>query len=282
MSSRGRGQVAVVVGIGGMGRSIARRCAPGSRLLLLDRSVEALDEVEQALVGEGYDVTTRVLDIADAADVASSAEFAASLGDVSAVVHTAGLSGVQADPQQVLKVDLCGVAHVIESFGEVVAVGGAGVVIASMASQTIAPFSDEEAQELNATPAHRLTELASVRARLDRGEPAYSVAKLANLAQVRGGSVSWGRRGARLNCLSPGFIATPMGMAELAGEHGTAMRAMIETSNAKRVGTPADIAAAVDFLLGPCSSFISGIDLIVDGGVVAGLKSGVDVFAASA
>lgn len=60
-----------------------------------------------------------------------------------------------------------------------------------------------------------------------------------------------------------------MGQQELAGEHGAHMRAMIESSNARRAGTPADIAAAADFLLGPAASFISGTDLLVDGGVIA-------------
>jgi NAD(P)-dependent dehydrogenase (short-subunit alcohol dehydrogenase family) len=65
-----------------------------------------------------------------------------------------------------------------------------------------------------------------------------------------------------------------MGQQELAGPSGVYMRAMIDASGAKRLGTPDDITAAVAFLLGPESTFITGIDLLVDGGVIAALRSG--------
>jgi NAD(P)-dependent dehydrogenase (short-subunit alcohol dehydrogenase family) len=81
-------------------------------------------------------------------------------------------------------------------------------------------------------------------------------------------------RGARVNSISPGIISTPMGQQELAGESGAHMRAMIEASGTGRVGTPGDIANAVAFLLGSDASFITGVDLLVDGGAVAGLDTG--------
>lgn len=83
----------------------------------------------------------------------------------------------------------------------------------------------------------------------------------------------WGRRGARINSISPGVISTPMGRQELAGDSGIAMRAMIDAFAAGRLGTPADIGAAAAFLLGPDSAFVSGTDLLVDGGVVASLQA---------
>jgi NAD(P)-dependent dehydrogenase (short-subunit alcohol dehydrogenase family) len=65
-----------------------------------------------------------------------------------------------------------------------------------------------------------------------------------------------------------------MGQGELSGPHAAAMEAMIGASNAGRVGTPAEIAAATEFLLGPAAGFISGTDLLVDGGVVAAARTG--------
>lgn len=272
-------RVCVVVGIGGMGRAIVRRLDPGAHIVVADYDTVTLTSVEGALRDEGYDVTARRVDVAEPDDVTDLAEFAASLGAVSTVVHTAGVSGVQADPQTVLRVDLLGVALAIDAFGRVIAPGGAGVVIASMAAQTIPALADDDMLQLATEPAGELLSLPVVTSQtFERAEQAYSFAKLANLARVRSGSVSWGRRGARLNSVSPGFIATPMGLAELAGPHGHAMRSMVSTSNAQRVGTPSDIANAVEFLVGQASTYISGIDLIVDGGVVAALKSGVDVF----
>lgn len=100
------------------------------------------------------------------------------------------------------------------------------------------------------------------------------MAKRANQLRVRAASVRWGDRGARINSLSPGVISTPMGRQELAGASGASMRAMIDASAVKRPGTPADIADAASFLLSPAASFISGTDLLVDGGVVAAVRSG--------
>jgi NAD(P)-dependent dehydrogenase (short-subunit alcohol dehydrogenase family) len=65
-----------------------------------------------------------------------------------------------------------------------------------------------------------------------------------------------------------------MGRQELDGPSGDAMRSMVNGSGTRRVGTSDDIAAAVDFLLSPTASFITGIDLLVDGGVVAALRTG--------
>jgi NAD(P)-dependent dehydrogenase (short-subunit alcohol dehydrogenase family) len=86
--------------------------------------------------------------------------------------------------------------------------------------------------------------------------------------------VTWGERQARINAISPGVISTPMGRAELEGANQGAIRALIAASNAKRPGTADDIAAGVEFLLGPSAGFISGTDLLIDGGVVAALRSG--------
>lgn len=91
-------------------------------------------------------------------------------------------------------------------------------------------------------------------------------------------SIAWDRRGARINTISPGVISTPMGQAELAGKHGAVMQAIIEASGTGRVGTSGDIAAAAAFLLGPDASFITGTDLLVDGGATAATRSGALTF----
>lgn len=86
--------------------------------------------------------------------------------------------------------------------------------------------------------------------------------------------MAWGERGARINSVSPGVIAAPMGQRELEGESGRHMRAMVSASGTGRLGTPDDIAEAAAFLLGPGAAFITGNDLLVDGGVVAALHAG--------
>ena len=98
-----------------------------------------------------------------------------------------------------------------------------------------------------------------------------SAPKRANQLRVRHASLRWGARGARVNSISPGVIATEMGAAELNGPYGDVMRTMVAGSGLGRVGTAEEIAAAVSFLLSRDAAFITGTDLLVDGGVVASI-----------
>ncbi|HLS77091.1 MAG TPA: SDR family oxidoreductase [Nocardia sp.] len=268
--------VLVVIGIGGMGVAIARRLGPGRPVLLADFDDTALHAAADRLRGDGYDVYTQQVDVSDAEAVAALAARAAELGPVTSLAHTAGLSPTQASAAAILGVDLAGVAHVLDEFGKIIAPGGAGVVIASMAgSLTAGALPAEMETALARTPTAELLDLPFLQedAVPDAGV-AYAFAKRGNQLRVQTASLAWGARGARVNSISPGVISTPMGRQELAGDSGANMRAMIAGSGTGRVGTPADIAAAVAFLLGPEASFITGTDLLVDGGVVAAVRSG--------
>lgn len=114
----------VVVGVGGMGQSIARRQGAGKKVLLSDFDESILSTAAEALRGEGYDVVAFRVDVTSRASVADLAGRAADLGKVTEVVHTAGLSPVQAPLDAILAVDLLGVALTLEEFGRVVARGG--------------------------------------------------------------------------------------------------------------------------------------------------------------
>ncbi|MFC9300647.1 SDR family oxidoreductase [Streptomyces albidoflavus] len=266
--------VVVVIGVGGMGEAIARRQGPGNRLLLADFDEATLAAVAERLRGQGHEVVTQAVDVSSASSVTALAEAAAGLGAVTQVVHTAGLSPVQASPAAVLRVDLLGTALVVEEFGHVVAPGGAGVVIASMAGHMLrTPLTAEQESALAHTPAGELLRLPFADPEA-LGQGAYGLAKYGNRLRVQAASAAWGARGARINSISPGVIATPMGQQELDGVSGRTMRAMVAASGTGRLGTPEDIAEAAAFLLGPGASFITGNDLLVDGGVVAALRSG--------
>lgn len=266
-------EVVVVIGAGGMGQAIARRQGTGKTVLLADFNDATLKDAADAMRGDGYTVTTAQVDVSARASVHALATTAREAGSVTQVVHTAGLSPVQASTEAILAVDLVGVALVLEEFGQIVASGGAGVVISSMAGHMGAPLTIEQEAQLAATDTDGLLRSPFLAGRSLDPAAAYSMAKRVNLLQVRAASSSWGAHGARINSISPGVIATSMGRQELDGENGAQISAMVQNSGTGRLGTPTDIADAAAFLLGPTASFITGTDLLVDGGVVPVIRA---------
>jgi NAD(P)-dependent dehydrogenase (short-subunit alcohol dehydrogenase family) len=268
--------VAVVIGVGGMGLAIARRLGSGRRLIVADINPTTVDAAVDLLRGDGHDVAGQSVDVADPGSVQALAAAADALGPVTQVAHTAGLSPTQASTEHVLRVNLLGVALSINEFGRVVAPGGAGVVIASMAGHLVAGqlTTDQERALATAATADLLDLPFLDPHQIVHSGLAYSLAKRGVMLRVQAGAAAWGERGARINSISPGVISTPQGQHELARGSGDRMREMVARSAAGRLGTPDDIAAAAMFLLDPQSSLITGTDLLVDGGIVAASRSG--------
>ena len=268
-------QVVVVIGAGGIGLAIARRQGTGRTVLLADLNTELLAASAETLLDSGHTVETQAVDLSSRESVTALADRAASLGDVINVVVAAGVSPVQASKDQVIAVDLVGTAIAIEEFGRIIAPGGAGLVIASMAGHMLPALSADQDEALARTPADGLAALDMLS---DEAVPnsgaAYAVAKRANSLRVQSAAVDWGDRGARLNTISPGIIITPLARDEMSGPGAEGYRKMLEHSAALRAGTTDELATVAALLLGPDGAFITGSDLLVDGGVVAGIHAG--------
>ena len=273
--------VLTVIGVGGMGEAVARRLGSGRPLLIADHDAEHLKALETTLRRNGFDVTAQTVDVANRDQVAALADRAASLGEVTSLVHTAGVSPAQSTPARSVEVNLVGTAHVIEEFGRVIAEGGAGVVIASVAAHIFADaVTPEQGLALATLPAGELAGLPMF-SFSDMGPEmacglAYGYSKRGNVFRVQSAAPAWGDRGARINTVSPGVTATEMGWREFDAEFAhSSYEAMIDKCAAGRFGTAEDITSAVEFLLDPVrSGFITGTDILVDGGVVAGVRSG--------
>ncbi|GAB3627090.1 oxidoreductase [Pandoraea terrae] len=195
---------------------------------------------------------------------------ATSLGAVHGLIHAAGVSPSQASPQTILKVDLYGTALVLEAFGKVVAEGGSGVVIASQSGHRLPPLTLEENKALATTPVDQLLNLQMLQ--LDQIKDtlhAYQLSKRGNALRVMFEAGRWGDRGARVNTISPGIIITPLAKDELSGPRGAGYRRMIDGCPAKRAGTPDEVANVAALLMGPEGGFITGSDILMDGGVTA-------------
>jgi NAD(P)-dependent dehydrogenase (short-subunit alcohol dehydrogenase family) len=263
-------EVIVVIGSGSIGQAIARRVSAGKRVLLADLRKDNADAAAQVLADAGFEVATASVDVAVRASVHALAEAAAALGDVTGLIHAAGVSPTQATPETILEVDLYGTALVLEEFGAVIAHGGAGVVIASQSGHRLDPLSVEERKALAVTPTEALLALPMLQAdRVRDSLHAYQLSKRGNALRVMAEAVRWGKRGARVNTISPGIVITPLARDELNGPRGPGYRRMIDLCPAGRAATPDEVGVVGALLMGREGAFITGSDILMDGGVTA-------------
>ena len=263
-------KIIVVIGPGSIGQAIARRVGAGKHLLLADVRQENADAAAKTLSEAGFEVTTAAVDISSRASIEALVAKATSIGEVHGLVHAAGVSPSQASPETILKVDLYGTAVILQEFGKVIVEGGSGVVIASQSGHRLRPLSTDDNKALATTPVEDLLKLPFLQ--LDQVKDslhAYQLSKRGNALRVMYEAVRWGKRGARVNTISPGIIITPLAKDELAGPRGEGYRRMIDGCPVKRAGTPDEVANVAALLMGPDGAFISGSDFLMDGGVTA-------------
>lgn len=231
--------VVVVIGPGQIGQAIARRVGVGKHILLADVRQENAQAAAHVLENVGYEVSVATVDVSSREAVHALVETAKGLGNITGLIHAAGVSPSQASPATILKVDLYGTALVVEEFGNVIARGGAGVVIASQSGHRLPPLSVEQNKALATTPVEELLSLPFLQlAQIKDSLHAYQISKRGNSLRVMAEAVRWGKRGARINTISPGIIVTPLAKDELTGPRGEGYRRMIEGSVAGRAGTP--------------------------------------------
>jgi NAD(P)-dependent dehydrogenase (short-subunit alcohol dehydrogenase family) len=262
--------VVVVIGPGQIGQAMARRVAIGKHVLLADLRRENANAAAEILGNGGYDVSVATVDASSREAVHALVETATGLGAVTGLIHAAGVSPSQASPATILKVDLYGTALVLEEFGNVIAPGGSGVVIASQSGHRLPPLTVEQNKALATTPVEELLSLPFLQSdQVTDSLHAYQISKRGNSLRVMAEAVRWGKRGARINTISPGIIMTPLAKDELTGPRGAGYRRMIEVSVAGRAGTPDEVATVGALLMGPDGGFITGSDFLMDGGVTA-------------
>ncbi|WP_106803985.1 SDR family oxidoreductase [Pseudomonas sp. S5D5] len=263
-------EVTVVIGAGSIGQAIARRVSAGQHVVLADLRQDTAEAAAKVLSDAGFEVTTAQVDVASRESVVALVALAAGLGEITKVIHAAGVSPSQASPATILRVDLYGTALVLELFGEVIAKGGSAIVIASQSGHRLPALSAEQNKALALTATEALLALPMLQpAQVTDSLHAYQLSKRGNALRVAAQAVHWGKRGARVNTISPGIIFTPLARDELNGPRGDGYRRMIESSAAKRGGTPDEVAAVAALLMGPEGTFITGSDFLMDGGVTA-------------
>ena len=250
---------AVITGAGsGMGRACLERLRG-----TVDRLV-AVDLGQPEIHG----TTGVACDVADPAAVAALVEHVAGAGPLRALVHAAGISPTMADARRVLEVDLVGTQLLLDAFEPLVVPGTAAVCFSSSAAYAVAPFIGEEQEELLRDPLGGGFLDRAVAAATDDPGFAYALAKVGVIRAAARASRRWAAKGGRVCSLAPGLIDTPMGRQEM--EHQPAMREMFDTIPMGRMGRPEEVAEVAAFLISDAASFVSGIDVLVDGGMSHG------------
>ena len=267
-------QVVALLGAGSMGTAIVRRIAAGKKILLGDISEKALERVSDDFRRSGYDVETQVVNALEKESIEAFAQKAASLGPVMYFIDTAGASPNQATPEHIVNLDMVGTGYAVDAFGRVMAEGGAGLIISSQAAYMYPIPNDIELQLVN-TPTEELKDVPFIKeVAMQNSGFAYMIAKRMNHLQAqRAAATSWRERHARINTISPGIIVTPLAYDEF-NANGEGYQAMIDASAARRVATSDEIADAASFLLGEHATFINGTDLLIDGGVIPAIRTG--------
>lgn len=262
--------VIVVIGAGSIGQAVARRVGAGQHVLLADLRAENAEAAAGVLGNAGFDVSTGAVDVSSRPSVHALVETATAIGEVTGLIHAAGVSPSQAAPATILKVDLHGTALVLEEFGNVIARGGSGVVIASQSGHRLGALTPEQNAALALTPADELLSLPMLQPdQVKDSLHAYQLSKRGNALRVMAEAVRWGRRGARVNCISPGIVITPLAKDELSGPRGEGYRRMIDLCPVGRAATPDEVGNVGALLMGPDGAFITGSDFLMDGGVTA-------------
>lgn len=262
--------VLLLIGGGQIGLAIARRMGAGKKIVIGDKKPEHAQAAAGLLNQAGFDAQAVEMDLASRASIQAIIRRAMDLGDIGLLVNAAGVSPSQAPIETILQVDLYGTAVLLEEVGKVIRPGGAGVTISSQSGHRMPALPPEVDEQLATTPAEELLQLEVLRPEHIRDTlHAYQMAKRCNEKRVMAEAVKWGQRGARLNSISPGIIVTPLALDEFNGPRGAFYKNMFAKCPAGRPGTADEVANVAQLLLSEQGAFITGSDVLIDGGATA-------------
>jgi NAD(P)-dependent dehydrogenase (short-subunit alcohol dehydrogenase family) len=263
-------EIIVLTGAGQIGMAIARRMGYGKKVVVADWKLENANAIAKTMEEAGFDVLPFQVDISSRQSVVQLIEAAQKEGEIAMFVNAAGVSPSQASIEQILKVDLYGTAVLLEEFGKVVKEGGTGVTISSQSGHRMPALTPDQDRQLATTPTDELLNLEILKVENIKDTlHAYQMAKRCNVKRVMAEAVKWGKRGARINAISPGIIITPLALDEINGPRGDFYKNMFAKSPAGRPGTADEVANVAHLLLSERGAFITGADFLIDGGATA-------------
>lgn len=263
-------QVMILTGAGQIGMAIARRMGYGMKIVIGDKKPENAQAIARTMNDAGFDAVPMEMDLSSRTSIRNIITEAQKYGEINMLVNAAGVSPSQASVEAILKVDLYGIAVLLEEIGTVIAPGGVGVTISSQSGRRMKQLTPEEDEQLACTPTEELLKLPLLQPKNIRDTlHAYQLAKRCNEKRVMAESVKWGAKGARINSISPGIIVTPLAIDEFNGSRGDFYKNMFARCPTGRPGTADEVANVAELLMGSKGAFITGADFLIDGGATA-------------
>lgn len=266
--------IALVIGGGGMGMSTARRLGQSHRIVLASLSADKNPAREAVLREDGIDATVTQCDITDPKSVAELATFVAGQGTLRTLAHVAALSPSVGDWRTLLTVNLIGATHIERMGLELATQSTAAIFVSSLAAHRSDRPTDEIIDVLNDPLAPDFFDRLESLVPEKQPVQAYRLSKFAINRMCRRRATEWGAKRARIVSMSPGLIASPMGAREFSGQSGDLKLELLRNTPLGREGTMIETADAIEFLASDRASFISGTDLLVDGGTLSAVRGG--------
>jgi len=261
---------ALIVGCGDIAMASARLIGRRHPLFVIDIDAARLEAAHIALASEGYSVAVQHCDITDEASLAALAARLGQGPSLGIVAHVAALAPSCGDWRQLMRVNLLGPHLLAQALGPSIEPGGAAVFVGSVAAYVMAlqptlldvladPLAPDFFEALAAAAPSPMTPSLG-----------YVYSKAALLAWCERLAVEWGARGIRVVSVSPGLITSAMGLRERAHNPETAK--FVDQTPLQREGTVAEAAAMIDLVVSAAASFLTGVDILVDGGLRAATR----------
>lgn len=254
-------------GAGGIGTACAI-ALKNENLIITDYSQEMVDKSVENLKKDGFKVKGIACDITDKKDVNKLKEFVADQGEFKALVHTAGISGTVQDLNKIFTIDLVATELLIDAFYELATENSVAVLLSSMMAYTVPPSDKYDEALKNPQVSGSFKTVSQF---VDgSSDIMYNYVKRGVQLLSHKNVNKWGEKGARIVTISPGVIETKMAL-KAAEEHPERMDMIKKATPLQRNGTAKDVADVVHFLISDAARFITGTDVLVDGGVIQNL-----------
>lgn len=261
--------IVITGGAGGIGTACARTFK-NEHLIITDYSQDAVDKAVESLKKDGYNATGIACDITDKNDIAKLKQFVSDQGSLKGLIHTAGVSGTVEDLRKLYTINLVATEMLLDAFYDLATEESAVVLFASMMGHNIPP--NEKYDEALRNPQKSGSFEAVSNFVNGSSDLLYDYTKRGIHLLTKDNANKWGQKGARIVSISPGVIETPMGL-KAAMQHPERMDVIRKATPLQRNGTPEEVADVVSFLVSDKARFITGTDILVDGGVFENIKA---------